>query len=63
MKIDRYMHLKARATQDVELDLFDPSDRAIVDVCLGSAEEAAELLALHDELFEPYTDLMEEVYA
>lgn len=53
MKTDRYSHLKARATQDVDLDLNDPSDRAILDVCLNP-EEAAELLELHDELFMPY---------
>ena len=63
MKTDRYIHLKARATQDVELDLNDPSDRAILDVCGLNTDEAAELLELHDELFAPYSDLMEDVYA
>lgn len=54
MKIDRYEHLKARATSEVSLDLEDPCDRAILTECGLSEEEAAELVQLHDELFEPY---------
>lgn len=61
MRIDRYQHLLARAQRDCDLNLNDPSDRAVLDVCLDK-EEAEELLQLHDELFTlgdgrwPYND-------
>lgn len=49
----RYTELYTRACSEVHLDLDDPCDRSIVDVCLPE-HDARELLELHDRLFSPF---------
>lgn len=60
MRNDRYKHLVRRLDQDINIDLSDPCDRAILTECGLDEYEANELCQLHDALFTSYGD---QVYA
>jgi len=59
----RYIELSKKLQKDlngIKVDLDDPCDRAILEVCNLSKSETFELLSLHDALHAPDLDDMED---